>query len=176
MELTGDLLTKYGIPPKYHDAEYEKAIKRVNNPEKVEGFLSGEVQGLFIPGMNGCGKTYLSCAIMKKMMTNRVHCYRSDAVHLSQEYTGGNNWGLPRRFLQPRVLILDEVAKELNSSPARLALEMLITWRGEHNKQTILISNLGLTAIEEHYGPTIPSKIRDFFTPIRLPDEDLRKK
>ena len=176
MKLEAETLLKYGIPPRFQDADLAKALLRVAEPGKVDRFIRGDLQGLFIPGMNGCGKTYLSCAIMKTMMESRIHCFRSDAIQLVSSYTEGSAWEIPTKYLQPKVLVLDEVAKELTSSTARLVLEVLITWRGENEKQTILVSNIGLAQIEEKYGPTIPSKIREFYEPVRLPDEDLRKK
>lgn len=168
-------LLLYGIPRRYLKADLEEALKRVSDRRPVDEFIAGERQGLFLPGMNGCGKTYLSCAIMIEMMKRRVHSYRSDAVQLVRQYTDGSNWEIPAKFLQPKLLVLDEVAKELDSKVSLVAIETLVTWRGENDKQTIIVSNFGLTQIAERYGPTLPSKMREFYTPVRLPDEDLRK-
>lgn len=176
MKFDSGLFIKYGIPERYVDADYKKAISRVPDESVIDDFVFGDLLGLFIWGVNGCGKTYLSSALMKTMMESGVHSYRSDAFRLMAQYTENKNWVIPEKYIQPKLLVLDEVGKETETKIGVTVMERLLRWRTDYSKKTVIISNMGLSHLVERYGATFESTIRGYYKSVKLPDEDMRLK
>lgn len=149
-------LEAIGIPVRYRQA----ALSDLPAMDLIPRFLNKEFYGLFMSGVNGCGKTHAGCAILIYLAKQGIQCYRSTVVELIQDYVD-NGWKVPRRYLQPPFLFLDEVGKELKvkTDLATPVLEQVLKYRAENAKSTILAANASLEELGKLYGPTLVSLV-----------------
>lgn len=127
-----------------------------------------EGRGLFLYGTNGTGKTMLSIEILKAALRSKysIHYEMFPIVNetfLKKGYKADEaKERLDNIFANIDFLVLDEVGKELDGSPALISSKLLEihVLRKRVDKVTILISNKSEDEISDIYGPSIKSMLR----------------
>lgn len=142
-------------------------------------------RGIYFCGMNGVGKSFLSCIILKEAYRHRYSCRRVTFSSYISAYT--DSWGSSKsekesieqdlldKYKGVEFLVLEEIGKEIDSKIAKPILEDLLRYREEHKLSTIICCNYGLKEFKDSYGASICSLIEGNMTIIRIVAEDRRK-
>lgn len=125
-------------------------------------------RSLIFCGSVGTGKTHLAVGIARHIMdagkqavmssvlkaVRRIkESYRRDSPHTEAE--------LIQEFVEPDLLILDEVGVQFGSDTEKMLLFDIINGRYEVMKPSILISNLGLAELEHYIGTRAMDRLRE---------------
>ncbi len=125
-------------------------------------------RSLIFCGSVGTGKTHLAVGIARHIMeagkqavmssvlkaVRRIkESYRRDSPHTEA--------ALIQEFVEPDLLILDEVGVQFGSDTEKMLLFDIINGRYETMKPSILISNLGLTELEHYIGTRAMDRLRE---------------
>ena len=170
-------LVKIGIPPLYRSVKLASLLKLqplLEYKSTIASFFKGETLGLLLAGINGCGKTTTACAIAMELYNRGISVIRADLDTIIQD-TIQNNFLVPKKYMQPKVLIIEELGKELNKTMSQHLLEKIVRWRIEQKKQTTLSSNVGSDRLESLYGTSLISLMSGHFTVVSFPNVDNRK-
>ena len=124
---------------------------------------------LIMCGGVGTGKTHLACAISHEcaLRYGLKSMYRTtyDLVLEVKE-----SWGrgaerkesqVYRDFLEPDILILDEVGVQFGSDSESIILFHVINKRYNAMKSTIVISNLNIEGVKEYLGERVVDRLRE---------------
>ncbi len=120
-------------------------------------------------GTTGTGKTHLACSIANYIIKNHnktaVFFNVIDAVRRVKETYRKNSTETEREaikwFLQPDLLILDEVGVQFGSDTEKMILFEIINKRYENLKPTILLSNLSPENLKDFIGERIMDRMKE---------------
>ncbi len=136
----------------------------------AEKFLELKPKGtsLVMAGNTGTGKTHLSTAIANNIMTEcgftTAFMNVVKAVRRVKETYGNREKSEQEAldsFLEPDLLILDEVGVQFGSDTERMILFEIINSRYENMKPSILIGNLTIEEMENYLGSRIIDRMRE---------------
>ncbi len=152
----------------------------------AEKFENLREQGtcLIMCGNTGTGKTHLACAISDYITRNitimgklniddNPQKYRARVIFMEtikviraikQTYSKGSSrteQQVINSFVQPDLLILDEVGIQFGSDTERMIIFEVINERYLNMKPTILISNLALKELSEFIGDRVIDRMRE---------------
>lgn len=130
-------------------------------------------RGLFIFGDTGTGKTIYATSLLLEVMKKQKLEYKNT---ISGKYIGGSEFfqemretmdnseisssDVLQKYEEADVLILDEIGTEKPSDWVFQMLYLLINYRYEYLKPTIIVSNFGLEELTERLDDDrIPSRI-----------------
>lgn len=138
----------------------QKAIKNIDQ-------VFREGKGIFLYGTNGTGKTMLSVEILKSALRKKysIHYEMYPIVHetfMKKGYKADEaKEKLDNIFSNVDFLVLDEIGKELDGTPAVISAKLLEihVLRKRVDKVTILISNKRPDEIDDIYGKSISSML-----------------
>lgn len=152
-----------GTPGK--DLVKRKAASFVEN---AKGSCAAGVSLIMCGGV-GTGKTHLACAIAHEcaLRYGLKSMYRTtyDLVLEIKE-----SWGrglertesqVYRDFLEPDILILDEVGVQFGSDSESIIIFHVINKRYNAMKSTIVISNLNIDGVKEYLGERVVDRLRE---------------
>lgn len=136
---------------------------------------------LLILGPVGTGKTHLACAIGNVLLAKRVPVRVVEARHVLRDFRKA--WDAPdgresevwNRYIEPRVLVLDDVGAGRASDADKDRVSELLCDRYADAKPTIVVSNLDQKAFRAEVGDRAYSRLRHDGTLIRLIGDDRRK-
>ncbi len=138
--------------------------------EYAEKFEANEQSGpsLILCGRLGTGKTHPACAIADYLVRNgRVAVFSRvfDAVRTikatwSRDSEMTETQAI-RSFIEPDLLILDEVGVQFGSETEMLLVFEIINGRYEAVKPTILLSNLPITELKNFIGERVMDRLRE---------------
>lgn len=135
---------------------------------------------LLILGPVGTGKTQLACAIanvLKATMSVRI----VEARHILRDFRkawdaiDGRESEVWNRYIEPRVLVLDDVGAGRASDNDKDRISELLCDRYADDKPTIVVSNLDQKVFKAEVGDRAYSRLRHDGTLIRLIGDDRRK-
>jgi DNA replication protein DnaC len=134
---------------------------------------------LIFSGNVGCGKTHLSCAILRWIVERPfvdTGTWRNAARH-SVKYTTAaevigeirSTWGkrelreadVFKSFARPHLLVLDEVGVQCGSKDERRLLQQVIDHRYRDLRPTIVCSNLSKSEMSEFIGERGYDRLRE---------------
>ena len=143
-----------GIRERYQSANHEKA-----------GYYAQKVddgQSLYFVGKFGVGKTYLACAIARKLLYNKKTVRFATMIDLLLDLQ--STYGLPLsektvldKYSSCDVLIIDDLGKEQPTRWALTRILAIINNREANMKPVIITSNLRVSEITNRLGAIDPS-------------------
>ncbi len=139
--------------------------------------------GLFVWGTVGTGKTMLGNLVLKELVKKGVDCYATTFSQTVESFTAGwNDAGakarFARRFMQSKVLLLDDLGKEFRRSNQlhSTTFDYILRTRVQNNRATILTTNMNAAELRVGYGSSILSLLVEKSIEIPLTGEDYRPK
>lgn len=136
--------------------------------ELRDRFLSRGM-GLYVRGPYGTGKTMLANLVLKQLVKDGHSVWTSTFSQTVEMFTSG--WGdavekswFQRKFLQSRVLLLDDVGLELRGTSIALAettFDSILRQRVQSGRTTLVTTNLHSSEISQGYGGAVLSLLRE---------------
>ncbi len=189
-------LSLIGIPVKFHRVSLDDFNSfDDNNLKEIKDFINMYItgisdirkyncmpQGIFFYGSNGVGKTMLSSIILKeayryRFVTRRITYSSYISLYTSSWNTNRDGSGSNddfRIYMSCDFLCLEELGKETDTKITKPVLEELLRYREEHNKVTIICTNLAPDTLEGLYGASIMSLIKGNTTLVKITGKDRR--
>lgn len=151
-------LKRAGIPKRYWNASLdseggemlllkdqgERKVP-VTGEELLDKVKSG--QGLFLTGKSGRGKTYTACAILLRLMADRVYVKFADIEAIEREVKaawderGQTEQGVIDRYVNAKVVVIDDLGAEEMTTTTMKVLRAVISGREANDAVTIFTSN-----------------------------------
>lgn len=171
-----------GVPQRYHGESLEtfnayteelnEALSRVK-----EYASSHNNKILILCGGNGVGKTHLACGIIREcggyylsaqrlvFMAESAMSYRATESKID----------LLDRLSECSMLVLDEVARGLQSERQQELVQYIIDARYSRLKPMVLVSNLGKTELIQWLGQSIKDRLNEVCIFMEIKGESYRK-
>jgi len=152
----------------------------------VIGYCKSYAQGfntsrpnLLLRGATGTGKTHVSMAIAAGACRREAHVVYGPVQSLLRmmeaEHFGRSNGNTEDMLLECDLLILDDLGTEFSSPFYTSSLYSVINGRLLAGRPTIISTNLDATAILEHYGEQIASRLIGTYEPLVFVGNDIRQ-
>lgn len=188
------LLLRYlhaGIGLTYQRLSWEDLTFQQGNPalkpvedylERVEDYID-RGKGLFITGPVGTGKTLLGHLVLKELVKKGVNCYATTFSQTVEAFTAGWNSAeekarFAKRFMQSKVLLLDDLGKEFRRSNAlqQTTFDHILRTRVQNSRPTILTTNMSPAEVHSGYGAAVLSLLVEQSIEVPLTGADFRPK
>lgn len=186
------LLLRYlhaGIGLTYQRLSWADLAFHHGNPElkPVEDYLDrmedyiDRGKGLFISGPVGTGKTLLGHLVLKELVKKGVNCYATTFSQTVEAFTAG--WSsaeekqrFAKRFMQSKVLLLDDLGKEFRRSNAlqQTTFDHILRTRVQNARPTILTTNMNSAELRSGYGAAVLSLLVEQSIEVPLTGADFR--
>lgn len=151
-------LLRAGIPKRYWNAQLDdesgdmwllkdqgETKERVTGEELLEKVRGG--QGLFLTGKSGRGKTYCACAILLRLMADRLRVKFADVEAIEREVKaawderGSTEQGVIDRYVNASVVVIDDLGAEEMTPTTMKVLRAVISGREANDAVTVFTSN-----------------------------------
>ena len=158
-------------------------LKDIKLPPRIikvaEQFIEGKIQGLFLTGTVGSGKTYLACAIARELVMQGKNIRFKSAPEFFEDiratFNGkGREYEIIERLSKASYLIIDDIGAEKSSDFTLDRLYLVIDHRYSDELPTIITSNLSLNEIKDRIHDRLASRISEMCQTIIMPNKDLR--
>lgn len=177
LEMAG-IIGRAAIPPRFQaktfagfdargarqKAVLEQAVAYARDFE--DALVAG--RGMMFCGKPGTGKTHLACAILNEVVRkSRAGLYATvaSAVRRVKDTWSRDSDETEREaialFVQPDLLVLDEVGVQFGSETEKLILFEIVNGRYEQVRPTILLSNLDVKGVEDNIGYRAVDRLRE---------------
>lgn len=148
-------------------AAWTKLSIRLNAFREWRGDEIGKTL-VFLTGRPGCGKTHLACATIQRWVRARNPGALFVVVgelltELRRGFDSGTSYGEMRRARDAKLLVLDDLGSEMSTDWVRDTMYMMINYRLNHMKPTVITSNLLLGEIAETYHARLASRLAGEF-------------
>jgi DNA replication protein DnaC len=171
-------LGRAAIPERFADRTLENYLPTCSSSknalEIAQSFVSGFIDNaklgrcLIFCGGVGTGKTHLAIGIANAIMTidkqpvfiSVIKAIRKIKETYSRDIAQTEDEAI-KSFIDPDLLILDEVGVQFGSETEKMYLFEIINGRYERLKPTIIISNLGLKDLENFIGSRVMDRLRE---------------
>jgi DNA replication protein DnaC len=181
-------MDKLGIMPRHYHATFENFIVgtkyQQNALDAVKDLHNGKNKQLVLCGGNGCGKTHLLSALLKKEKKGMI-IKMTEASLWIRNPKPLNELEVRNLLKTSEVLVIDEIGRSNNSEFEQNWLSDVIDYRWGHDLKTVLIGNYPLKEMvsdsyhgqlmDDVFGLDILSRLKDF-KKVRISGEDLRGK
>ncbi len=140
-------------------------------------------KNFYIYGNPGVGKTFLLNCISKELIAQgKEVCYitASDMFHILYEQyyhsgqAGQDILSLAERLRNDALLIIDDLGSENGTSFTMSQLLALVNHRLNHDRSTIITTNIDLKDIHEHYDDRLFSRLSGEYSFLKIFGNDLR--
>lgn len=148
-------------------SEWEKLCLRMNGFREWRA-EDGEASLVFLTGKPGCGKTHLAVATIRRWIDagKRGATFMVTGEFLADMKNGfkdGTAQGIMRRAQGDALLVIDDLGSEMATDWVRDSMYMLVNYRLNHMKPTVITSNLRLGEIAETYHSRLASRLAGEF-------------
>lgn len=162
------------IAPRFKDKTFENYRPESDGQKKAvetcEWFLENwdKSVGLIFIGGPGTGKNHLACALIKKFVAENVKAaLMTEAIKIirtikeSWRKDGETETQAIKRFIEPDLLVIDELGVQFGSDTEKMYLTEIINDRYNYMKPTILIGNLTPDEIKQIIGERAFDRFRE---------------
>lgn len=182
-ELLNMQLERAGIPKRYRGATWDNFHYTHNKAagmdawtkfhNRLNGFKEwraeeGEASLVFLTGKPGCGKTHLAVATLRRWIEAgkpgaRFMVTGEFLAEMKNGFKDGTSAGVMRQAQNAKLLVLDDLGSEMATDWVRDSMYMLVNYRLNHMKPTIVTSNLRLGEIADTYHARLASRLAGEF-------------
>lgn len=146
--------------------ESEKALKSARR--YAETFADNNGASMIMHGKVGTGKTHLAVSIANDLIKQGFQpvftsVYKA-MMKIKESYSKTSQMTEQEAidiFIEPDLLILDEVGVQFNSETEKMYLFEIINGRYEKMKSTILITNMNIEDLEKCIGTRVLDRLRE---------------
>lgn len=121
-------------------------------------------------GRAGCGKTYLTAAMMNYLYPKALernpfvefYFYPQDVLLQAYRTSYGkswDDWSTKDKVMRANLLAIDDFGSTRNNEWQRDEIWEIVRFRSAEHKLTIFSSNLEFAEIEEHFYPRVRSRL-----------------
>lgn len=133
--------------------------------------------GLFLSGPVGTGKTMLANLVLKELVKKGYSCFATTFNQTMDFFTAGwhnadDQEYFRRKFLRSRVLLLDDIGKEMRTKLTNSTLDAILRTRVQEGNPTFITTNLSSAEMESGYGAGILSLLKESSIYYEFPPED----
>lgn len=166
---------KFGVSPKLNIQNI--FLKVVNFVQKFDE----EYVNLYLYGMSGLGKTYLSHCIAKDLLDNGKSVIYQTATDLidsirKNKFNQNSDTNIIDYLYQCELLIIDDLGTESLTDFANNELFNLLNKRLMDKKRNVISTNLSLKELQTRYNSRLTSRIMGNFTFLKFIGDDIRLK
>jgi len=149
----------------------------------AEEFSDEQVKNLLFRGATGLGKTHLSTSIAKVIIERGFDVVYDTAQNVLADFEDqqfGHGYGESelstdtRRYFECDLLILDDLGAEMTNRFTVSCLYNIINTRINHNRSTIMNTNLTWEELRKRYTDRITSRLFGEFMPLEFFGTDIR--
>jgi len=183
IRLTGEHMELMRIPRRFWESRASDIRGSVQ--EKILAYLKNmnsfldEGVGLLVWGKNGVGKTGAAVVLAKeaRRIGSSVLFVTAEGLRVAvlekEDFDGSP---LMDRARTVDVLVLDDLGKEHSGQTGftERMFEGLIRQRASARRTTIITSNMGVSALREHYKPSMMEVMKECVYPLRMDGESRR--
>ncbi len=178
--------TVRGLPIEYLEANMDNFVDNEDRRIAKESgyrFLRNEVDGLYIRGSVGVGKTRLMASILNTLVTRSSCAFvrvpelldRMRQAGFGPSSSGSDEAEYLSIYQRVEFLGLDDVGADKGSDYGRRTLLSLYESRMDEGKRTIWTSNLSLAQLEEFFGDErLSSRIAGNSDVVNIEGQDMR--
>lgn len=153
----------------------------LNYAQKFKKFT---IHNLFLSGMPGLGKTFLSACIARTVSENGFSVVYDTAVNIfarfeAQKFSRDVDdtreaRDETRRYLSCDLLILDDLGSEMTTPFVQSALYTLVNTRLVSDRKTVISANLSMDDVRRRYSPQVSSRLEGEYRVLNFYGEDIR--
>lgn len=160
------------IPPRYRARiDLDEGVV-----QWVEAFIAGDTTSLVLMGPVGTGKTHQAYTALREAVTGRPVGFAAVPVPAFLDgMRPGRDGTTFDAVAGAGLLLLDDLAAERGSDWTIEVLYRLIDYRWAWNLPTIITTNVGAGALEDHLGTRITSRLRGMARVVTVLGEDRRR-
>lgn len=146
------------------DAEQREALRVFSDYlHSFEEARSKEVNGIYLFGSPGRGKTHLAAGLLRELLQKEVFCIYVKCAELlpslRSHFRGGDKEKVVAPLLEADFLVLDDLGAEEKQGWFLDDLYRVLDHRMEWLLPTVITSNLSLTEVKARYGVRVTSRI-----------------
>lgn len=149
----------------------------------AENFEVRSADNILLMGGTGLGKTHLSTAVAKALITKGNDVVYTDAIGMVADFeqarfgsTAGNESGNERnRYFDCDLLIIDDLGAEVSNQFTVSCIYNVLNTRINSALPTIISTNLNQKELNSRYWERITSRILGEFKPLLFLGSDVRK-
>ncbi len=151
--------------------------------EYASTFEPSRATNILLMGGTGLGKTHLSTAVAKELITRGFDVVYTDAIGMVADFeharfgnAAGNESGNETgRYFDCDLLIIDDLGAEVNNQFTISCIYNVLNTRINLNIPTIISTNLNQKDLNARYWERITSRILGEFQPLVFSGSDVRK-
>lgn len=176
-------LNQIGVPKRYVSKTFTNIDPAHIGHRVLQVVYMHRDKSICLYGMPGSGKTHIAAALLRMRIENKeidpARCIFAITPDLLANVRDGiKNSDMERRIerlARCQVLVLDDVGAERPTEFARETLYRIVNERYNHDRQTIVTSNMALhQGLEAHLGMRTVSRLSEMCEAIYTGDYDYR--
>lgn len=186
---TGKRGVETNVPPRYRDAtvtdpvvaEWVRTLiaESSSNVHPVAAIRQGP--SLLIVGSIGVGKTHQSYAAVRALAVSGAYCgwlftTAADCYAALRPRPGIDSEAEFSRFAKAGLLVLDDLGAAKNSEWTEEVNYRLINHRYEHERPTLITSNVPPKDLRDALGARVASRLAEMTTQVVLKGQDRRRR
>lgn len=159
-------------------SEKENMTTTFNNCKRYAKKFSSSSDSVLMIGGTGLGKTHLSAAIAKEVLSKGYFVLYDSAQSIFDNYDavrfGKDNKKSIKKYEEADLLIIDDLGAECRTQYTVAVFSSLLNWRIVNSKPTIISTNFTPQQIKKSYGERVYSRLMGEFLIMRFCGQDIR--